>query len=310
GRLARLAGGLGGGLAGSGLLLRRGLLRRLAGPGGRLAGRRLAAEAAQFGGQGVHAGAQALEVFLARHAEAVEGTLDALLEHLFQAIPGVDGALAHHADTVLDDIAHRINAAGGQLAGGLLEAHAFLDQGLEQLGTLALGALEGADAGGPDLLRGTHDRARQLLGAGLEVGGTGLLRGGLGAGGLLELGHGAGDSSGRYPSGSARCGARCLRRLELSHQGGGRIQPRRAAGRCLRTRTSTSSRARSSLAVVAVRRRAGPRLASSEASGSSSTSARRRRPCCASSGSISARRRRRSLRVERKACSQTRCRAE
>ncbi len=143
----------------------------------------------------MHALVQLDQVLAAGHAEAIERALHAVLEHLLEAVPGVHGALAHDANAVLDGVADGVDAAGGQLAGVLLDAHAFMDQGFEQLRTLALGAVEGTHAGHPDLLGGTDDRTRHLFGAGLQVGGGsggGLALGrGLGAGVLLELGHAA-----------------------------------------------------------------------------------------------------------------------
>ena len=94
------------------------------------------------------------EVVAAGHAELDQCALHAILEHLLQAVPGIDGAFARLADAALDRVAHDIGAAAGELARGLLQRQAFLHQRLEQLGAFGLGAAEGADAGQPDLLRG------------------------------------------------------------------------------------------------------------------------------------------------------------
>jgi hypothetical protein len=88
-----------------------------------------------------------------------------------------------------DGVAHGVDAAGGQLAGVLFDVHAFADQRFEQLGAFALRAVERADAGHPDLLRGLDQRARQVLGARLQLGAAVAGGGGLVAGGLLQLGH-------------------------------------------------------------------------------------------------------------------------
>ena len=82
------------------------------------------------------------QVLAARHVELHQRSLHAVLEHLLQAVPGVVGALACLADARFDRTADLIGAATGEAPCGLLEVHAFLDQRLEQLGALGLGAAE------------------------------------------------------------------------------------------------------------------------------------------------------------------------
>src|SRR5690606_21524060 len=138
----------------------------------------------QFGGQPVDALAELAQVVAGGHAEADQGLLHARLEHLFQAVPGVGGAFARLADSGFHRLAHLFRALPAEAACGLFQAHAFLDQGVEQPGAFGLGAAEGADAGEPDLLRRFADRLRQALGLGLGPGGgRGTFRG------LLEPGH-------------------------------------------------------------------------------------------------------------------------
>src|SRR3546814_2786578 len=91
--------------------------------------------------------AQVGQVVAAGDAELGQGALDAVLEHLLQAVPGVGGAFARLVDAVLDHVAHGVAAVVGELARGLLQVQAFLDQPFEQLGALGLGAAERADAG-------------------------------------------------------------------------------------------------------------------------------------------------------------------
>ena len=68
------------------------------------------------------------------------------------------------ADGAFDRIAHHVGAGAGELACGLLQVEAFLDECLEQLGALALRTAEGAHAGQPDLLRGFAEGLGQSFG--------------------------------------------------------------------------------------------------------------------------------------------------
>src|SRR3546814_2785076 len=97
------------------------LHRRLAraGPAG---GR--SALAAQFGGELLDPVAQVGQVVAAGDAELGQGALDAVLEHLLQAVPGVGGAFARLVDAVLDHVAHGVAAVVGELARGLLQVQA------------------------------------------------------------------------------------------------------------------------------------------------------------------------------------------
>src|SRR5690606_6560062 len=200
GFLAR-AGALGGGLAGRGRGLRRARRRRM----GRVRRpRRPAAgrELAHFRREGLDAGGQRFDLGAAGYAQAVQGTLDAVLEHLLQPVPCVGGALAHLADTGLHRATHRVHLAAGHAPRALLEGAALAHQRVEQLAAFLLGAGEGAHAGQPDLLGMVEDRSGRAFQARLDAVGTGCrLRGG------LELGHGTLLVAGQGAAGAAVHGA-------------------------------------------------------------------------------------------------------
>src|SRR3546814_12241014 len=84
--------------------------------------------AAQFGGELLDPVAQVGEVVAAGDAKLGQRALDAVLEHLLQAVPGVGSAFARLVDAVLDHVAHDVGAVVGEPACGLLQVQAFLDQ--------------------------------------------------------------------------------------------------------------------------------------------------------------------------------------
>ncbi|MCW0466310.1 hypothetical protein NB705_003383 [Xanthomonas sacchari] len=221
----------------------------------------------QFAIERVHALDQRTQVLAAGDFQAAQRALHAVLEHLFQAVPGVGGALAGLADPVLHRIAHRIDPAAGQLAGALLQAQAFLHQGLEQLAALGLRTAERADPGQPDLLRRFAQALGQLFRLRLQgvvgSGGAALL-----AGGLLQSGHdGAVPSAGEWrgsrlgtvtrvitPADAGRARGAMATSAGAARYASGERRVRRLARRLAMT-WSTSSSARRRRAVVSVMRR-------------------------------------------------------
>jgi hypothetical protein len=110
----------------------------------------------------VHALDERVHILGGGHAQLVHGLGGALLEDGFELVPVLAGLGRHGAG-------HRRHLAGdfvdlvfSQALGLLLQGHAFLDQGLEDLGAFFLRLLEGAHAGQPDLLRGLLDGCGQL----------------------------------------------------------------------------------------------------------------------------------------------------
>ena len=126
----------------------------------------------------VHALAQRLDVLLAGNAQPAQRAAEAVINDPLDLLAGV-GSLPDHP--VLD-LASRVVR---QVTGLAFQLLADLDQVVEQLAALLLGAREGAEAGQPDLLRGVLDGAGQR-GVEGRCGGLG------GAAGFLDfLDHGS-----------------------------------------------------------------------------------------------------------------------